>query len=79
VDFESSQRDHLPVNTYHITTMKSHTTQRIRISSKKEGIPSFREGYAPQDSFIWVGEGYRPLEIRAKKRKSVVPSHRVPP
>lgn len=63
MDFESSQRDHLPVNT-------SHVTSKIPLLHKNQlSVPSVQDSASTQGGLCtprhhWVGEGTEPWGLR---------------
>lgn len=73
VDFESSQRDHLPVNTYMATVNETHRTQTIKNQLPKEGMLAVSKSYVFLPMFPLGRRGVQVLERRTRKRQSTYP------
>lgn len=78
VDFESSQRDHLPVNTYMATMNETHRTQTVKNQLPKEGMLAVSQLCVPPlASFGWE-RGSGPGDQSQDKAVSI-PFHRALP
>lgn len=79
MDFQSSQRDHLPVNTYLATVNETHRTQTIKNQLPKEGMLAVSQSYVFLPMLPLGRRGVQVLEIKSQEKAVNIPFHRALP